>query len=150
MWSRPSLGHFTPGKETRAHCIGGWVGPQGRSGRVRKISPTGFRPLDLPTHSESLFRATWNKYSEEKKIITWGLRKIILKHITVSSPNVTIFSYGENSFKVLINLKINIVCIILFMAEQPLVGQGIFCTVLSVKLNGIGVRHLDLHKLVWY
>jgi len=34
------------------------------------------------------------------------------------------------------------------MAEQPLVGRGILFTVLSVKLNGTGVRHLDLNKLV--
>ena len=28
-----------PGERPGTHCIGGWVGPQGRSGRVRKISP---------------------------------------------------------------------------------------------------------------
>ena len=34
-----------PGKRPGAHCIGGWVGPQGRSGRVLKISPPpGFDP----------------------------------------------------------------------------------------------------------
>ena len=34
-----------PGKRPRTLCIGGWVGPQGRFGRVRKISPpTGFDP----------------------------------------------------------------------------------------------------------
>jgi hypothetical protein len=35
-----------------------------------------------------------------------------------------------------------------FMAEQPLVGQGLLCTVLSVRLNAVGVRHLDPNKLV--
>jgi hypothetical protein len=34
-----------PGKRPDTHCIGGWVGHQGRSGRVRKISPPpGFDP----------------------------------------------------------------------------------------------------------
>jgi len=28
-----------PGRRPCTHCIGGWVGPQGRSGWVRKISP---------------------------------------------------------------------------------------------------------------
>ena len=28
-----------PGKIHGTHCIGGWVGPQGRFGRVRKIRP---------------------------------------------------------------------------------------------------------------
>ena len=28
-----------PGKRPGTHCIGGWVGHRGRSGRVRKISP---------------------------------------------------------------------------------------------------------------
>jgi len=34
------------------------------------------------------------------------------------------------------------------MAEQPVVGQGLLRTVLSAKLSGIGIRHLDLNKLV--
>ena len=29
------------------HCIGGWVGPQGRSGQVQKISPS--QRFDPPT-----------------------------------------------------------------------------------------------------
>jgi hypothetical protein len=34
-----------PGKRPDTHCTRGWVGPQGRSGRVRKISPPpGFDP----------------------------------------------------------------------------------------------------------
>ena len=38
---RPRPDRFTPG----THCIGGWVGPQGRSGLVRKFSPPpGFDP----------------------------------------------------------------------------------------------------------
>jgi hypothetical protein len=28
-----------PGKRPGTHFTGGWVGPQGRSGRVRKVSP---------------------------------------------------------------------------------------------------------------
>ena len=27
-----------------------------------------------------------------------------------------------------------------FMVEQPLVGQDLLCTVLSVRLNGVGVK----------
>ena len=35
-------------------------GPQGRSGRVRKISPpTGIRSSDRPARSESLYRLRW-------------------------------------------------------------------------------------------
>jgi hypothetical protein len=38
------------------HCIGGWVGPRGRSGRVWKISPpTGIRFPDRIALSESLY-----------------------------------------------------------------------------------------------
>ena len=34
-----------PRERPGTHCTGGWVGPQGRSGRVRKISPPpGFDP----------------------------------------------------------------------------------------------------------
>ena len=39
-WSTPRSDHFTPGKETRNSLYRRLAGPQGRSGRVRKISPT--------------------------------------------------------------------------------------------------------------
>jgi hypothetical protein len=39
-WSTPRPGRFTPrGKDAVPICIGGWLGPQGRSGLARKISP---------------------------------------------------------------------------------------------------------------
>jgi hypothetical protein len=38
-WSTPRAGRFTPGKETRYPLYRRLGGPQGRSGRVRKISP---------------------------------------------------------------------------------------------------------------
>jgi len=39
-WSTPRPGRFTPGKETRYPFYRRLSGPQGRSGLVRKISPT--------------------------------------------------------------------------------------------------------------
>ena len=38
-WSTPLLDRFNPGKGFWYEFIGGWVGPQDRTGRVRKISP---------------------------------------------------------------------------------------------------------------
>ena len=44
-WSPPSSGRFTPRKETRYPLYRRLDGPQGRSGRVRKMSPPpGFDP----------------------------------------------------------------------------------------------------------
>ena len=44
-WSTPRPGRFTPGKDTRFPLYRRLGGPQGRSGRVRKISlPPGFDP----------------------------------------------------------------------------------------------------------
>jgi rRNA maturation protein Nop10 len=44
-WSTPRPGRLTPGKETRYALYRRLGGPQGRSGRVRKIStPPGFDP----------------------------------------------------------------------------------------------------------
>jgi hypothetical protein len=44
-WSTPRPGRFTPEKETRYPLYRRLGGPQGRSGRVRKIStPLGFDP----------------------------------------------------------------------------------------------------------
>jgi hypothetical protein len=44
-WSTPRAGRFTPGKETRYPFYRRLGGPQGRFGRLRKISPPlGFDP----------------------------------------------------------------------------------------------------------
>jgi len=68
MW-RP--GRFTPRKETLSPLYRGLVGPQGRSGQTRKVSPpTGIRSLHRPARSESLYsdimlcRPTTNEQSE--------------------------------------------------------------------------------------
>jgi hypothetical protein len=54
-WSRPCSSCFTPGKETHYPRYRRLGKPQGRPGRVRKISPpTGIRSLDHPTRSGSL------------------------------------------------------------------------------------------------
>ena len=48
---------FTPVKDPVPTVTGGWVGAQGRSGQVRKISPpTGIRSPDRPARSQSLYR----------------------------------------------------------------------------------------------
>jgi hypothetical protein len=47
-WSTLRPGRFTPGKETRYPLYRRLGGPQGRSGRVRKVSPPpGFDPQTL-------------------------------------------------------------------------------------------------------
>ena len=52
----PHPGRFTPTKETQYLIAQEASGSQGRSGRVRKISPpSGFRFQDLPARSESLY-----------------------------------------------------------------------------------------------
>jgi hypothetical protein len=56
-WSIPRLGRFTPSTEARYPFYKRLGGPQGRSGRVRKISPqTGVRTPNPPARSESLYR----------------------------------------------------------------------------------------------
>ena len=59
-WSTPRPALFTPEKETRYPFYRRLGGPQGRSGRVRKISPpTGIRSQDRPFRSESLYRLSY-------------------------------------------------------------------------------------------
>ena len=49
-----------PRERSGTHCTGDGVGPQGRFGRVRKISPpTGIRSPDRPARSESLYRLSY-------------------------------------------------------------------------------------------
>jgi hypothetical protein len=59
-WSAPRPGRFTPGKDPVPFVQEDEWGPQGRSGRVRKISPTtGIRSPDRPDRSESLYRLSY-------------------------------------------------------------------------------------------
>jgi hypothetical protein len=54
--STPRPGRFTPRKETRYQLHSRLCGPQGCSGRVRKISsPTGVLSVDRQARSESLY-----------------------------------------------------------------------------------------------
>jgi len=58
-WSMPRPGRFTPGKETRYPLYRRLGGRQGRSGQVRKISPSsGFDPRTFqPVASRCTYRA---------------------------------------------------------------------------------------------
>jgi hypothetical protein len=48
---------FRQGKRPGTHCVGGWVGPQGRSERMWKtLPPTEIRSPDRPARSKSLYR----------------------------------------------------------------------------------------------
>ena len=59
-WSTPRPGRFTARKYTRYPLCRRLGGPQGRSGRVRKISPpTGIPSPYLPARSESLYRLSY-------------------------------------------------------------------------------------------
>ena len=66
-WLTPRRGRFTPGKETRYPLNRRLGGPQGRSRRIRKISPTpGFelRTVQLVASPLSLYKVA---YSENKR-----------------------------------------------------------------------------------
>ena len=55
-----------PGK-TRYRLYRRLGGPQGRSGRVRKIPPPGIRSPDRPGRSESLYRLSYRGTRESPK-----------------------------------------------------------------------------------
>jgi hypothetical protein len=59
-WSTLRSGRFSSGNEIRYPLYRRLGGPQGRSGRVRKISPpTGIRSPDRPVRSQSLYRLSY-------------------------------------------------------------------------------------------
>ena len=60
VWSTSRPGRFTPQEETRYPLYRRLDGSQGRSGRVRKISPpTGIRSPDRQVRNESLYRLSY-------------------------------------------------------------------------------------------
>jgi len=68
-----------PQERPGTHCIGGWVGPQGRSGRVRKISPpTGTRSPDRPACSELLYQLSYQAHKQNSYYIL-----IVKLHVSI-------------------------------------------------------------------
>ena len=97
-WSTPRPGRFSPGKETRYPLYRRLGGPQGRSGRVRKISPPpGFDPRTvqpvgsrytdyaIPAHSVD---GRWMK-CEYGVLVEWWQREITRSCATFSTTNPT-------------------------------------------------------------
>jgi hypothetical protein len=72
---------YPPRKVPGTHCIRGWVGPQGRSGRVRKISPNpGIRSPDRPARSKTLYRLSY-RGSPHIVSVSHGMAKPSKLHI---------------------------------------------------------------------
>jgi hypothetical protein len=55
-WKRHALTAFSPEKRPGNHLTGGWVGLRASLDRFGISHPTGIQSLDLPTHSELLYR----------------------------------------------------------------------------------------------
>ena len=85
-WSTPRPGFFTPGKETQYPRYRSLVGPQGRSGRVRKIfhthirhrtvQPVASRYTDwaVPAHrSLTLILLTWTIWRAPTNASKWRM-----------------------------------------------------------------------------
>ena len=118
-WSTPCPGRFTPGKESR-HPLYRRVGEaQGRSGRVRKISPppgsdsrtvqpaaNRYTDYAIPAHKERYGRKKTRctgLISSRYSIFSWcdkGWRVYVVTHqyvVSVCLPNA-FFSYGLKSY----------------------------------------------------
>jgi hypothetical protein len=74
-WSTPHPGRFTPGKDTRYPFYRRVGGPQGRSGRARKISPPpGFDPR-VGTSASVYLEMKTNSVPENCLFVCFGVLK---------------------------------------------------------------------------
>jgi hypothetical protein len=93
-----------PGKRPGTHCTGAWVGPNGRSGRVRKISPPpGFLPqtvqpvvnrythYTLPAHFGMLYSG---KNKNSKTPVENRIPVIIRTYSRASHPDIKEMKYA--------------------------------------------------------
>jgi hypothetical protein len=89
----PRPGRFTPGK-TRYPLYRRLGGPQGRSGRVQKISPpTEIRSPDRPARSESLYRLSYRAHRVLLEKLTCS--PLVEKFHTFLGPNVSYRVYNS-------------------------------------------------------
>ena len=69
---RLSAAALAQGKRADTYCIGGWVGSQGSSGLVRKISPpTGFDPRTVQTVA-SRWYGSWRAVTRHRRLPVFG------------------------------------------------------------------------------
>ena len=96
---------FTPGK-TRYPLYRRLGGPQGRSGQVRKISPsTGIRPADRPARSQSLYWLSYPAHTHTGHsticLLNCDIRQVLRK-VTTAKSDKCVYSHflnpGLNSF----------------------------------------------------
>ena len=91
VWSTAAPAAIPPGKRHGTHCIGGWVGPQGRSGWLRKI-----------LHIRSLYRpasATLYIYrvsQEERAKLREGVPYVKLYRYNPKHLYPKLNGYGDN------------------------------------------------------
>jgi hypothetical protein len=91
-WSKPRPGRFTSGK-TKYQLYRRLSGPQSRSGRVRKISPTtGIRSPERPARSESL---PYSKMQLCNKIHSHVLNLFLREHLNTAVSSWSTFSLCE-------------------------------------------------------
>ena len=98
-WSTSRPGRCTPGTRYPLYRMLG--GPQGWSGRVQKTSPpNGFRSLDRPTRSESLYRLSYP-----------GLEKLCVTNIIVTLVHLSVLfcEWSSLSSAQLILYKISVI-----------------------------------------
>jgi len=81
-WSTPRPGRFTPGKDPVP------IGPQGRSGQVRKVSPPGFDPRTVhPVASRYTDWAVPAHCLRKKEVrLTWRVRHALSLSVCLFVP----------------------------------------------------------------
>jgi hypothetical protein len=78
-WSTPRPGRFIRGKESRYSRNRRLGGPQGLSGRLRKISLTpGFDLPNRPARSESLYRLSYRSQENMNNFLHYFVGKQVL------------------------------------------------------------------------
>ena len=93
-WSTPRPCRFIPGKETRYPLYRRLCGPQGRSGRVRKISPSpGFDPS--PASSRSLY---WLRYPGPQNSCPYCEKRQTPNHLYYAHTLRTIMKFTKRTF----------------------------------------------------
>jgi len=58
----PRPGRLYPWERPGTHCTGGWVGPQGRSGRAENLAPTGIQSRTFQALAQSLYRLSYQAH----------------------------------------------------------------------------------------
>ena len=139
-WSTPRPGRFTPGKD-RVPIVqeAGWVPGPVWTG-AENLAPTGIRSLDLPAHSESLYRLRYPAlYIQFITTVCFALQQLSAKYLAIKTCYET--SLSTPAVIIVAGRKAKFVSMVVYNPPQcQMFTKSVMCVIYAYLLHQRRIR----------